>query len=81
MVSMFGRGFDSRQLHDQAQNNHPERGFCFYGNRCKLACKRYTEKQKYHAQHGVCFVFAGLKLRDGERSEHPRQLHKGLYLK
>ena len=26
MVSMFGRGFDSRQLHDQAENNHPRKG-------------------------------------------------------
>ena len=26
----------------------------------------------YNAQHGGCFVFAGLELRDGDRSEHPR---------
>ena len=26
MISMFGRGFDSRQLHDQAENNHPRQG-------------------------------------------------------
>jgi hypothetical protein len=43
---MFGRGFDSRQLHDQAENKHPERGFCFSEYRCKLACIREKEKQK-----------------------------------
>jgi hypothetical protein len=32
-------------------------------------------KQKNHAKRGDCFLFSGLKLRDGERSEHPRQLH------
>ena len=26
MIPMFGRGFDSRQLHDQAENNHPRHG-------------------------------------------------------
>jgi len=29
MISMFGPGFDSPQLHKQAENNNPERGFVF----------------------------------------------------
>jgi hypothetical protein len=27
---MTGRGFDSRQLHDQAENKHPRKGFLFF---------------------------------------------------
>jgi hypothetical protein len=73
MVSMFGRGFDSRQLHDQAKSTHPRKGaFCFLGDRCKLACIRPTKNKKSHVKRGVCFLFAGLKLRDGEQSEHSR---------
>ena len=55
----------------------PKGGFCFYGYRCRLACKRYTEKQKNHAQHGGCFVFAGQKLRVGSQlfNFQPVQVH------
>ena len=71
---MPGRGFDSRQLHNQAQNKHPRKGvFVFEKTRRKLAFGRGFEKTKNHAQHGVCFVFAETELRDGERSEHPRE--------
>jgi len=31
------------------------------------------EKAKQDAKHRVCFLFAALEQRDGERSEHPRQ--------
>ncbi len=43
---MYGRGFDSRQLHDQAENNHPRRGFLFFRYRCKLACIRNLKNKK-----------------------------------
>ena len=32
---------------------------------------------KWLQQHGGCFLFAGLKPGDGERSEHPRQWESG----
>jgi len=66
MVSMFGRGFDSRQLHDQAENNHPRQGVCFLKGLPLKACfhKVALLKNNYHAQRGGCFLFAGLELRD-----------------
>ena len=57
--------FDSRQLHDQAENNYPERGFCFYGDLLKACFQKGYMKTKNHAQHGSCFLFAELKLREG----------------
>ncbi len=58
----------------------PDRGFLFFRCRCKLACKRQMKNKKNHAQHGGCFLFAGLELRDGERSEHPRHSEIGCFL-
>ena len=38
MVSLPGRGFDSRQLHVKAENKHPRKGvFVFEKTRRKLA--------------------------------------------
>jgi hypothetical protein len=73
MVSMYGRGFDSRQLHDQAENNHPRQGVFVFQIPLQACLLKVDGKQKNHAQRGGCFIFAGLKLRDGERSEYPRQ--------
>jgi|GEM_PF-4915054 len=38
-----------------------------------------SRKQKNHAQHGGCFLFAGLEIRDGDPpicKEHPSQQHQ-----
>ena len=81
MVSMYGRGFDSRQLHDQAENNHPRQGvFVFQKTVKSLLLKGIQKNKKNRAQHGGCFLFAGLELRDGERSEHPRHYGNGCFL-
>jgi len=47
MVSMSGRGFDSRQLHDQAQNNHPRQGvFVFMDTVASLLAKGRSKNKK-----------------------------------
>jgi hypothetical protein len=46
MISMFGRGFDSRQLHDQAENNYPERGFVFMDTVESLLSKGIHKNKK-----------------------------------
>ena len=47
MTSVFGRGFDSRQLHDQAQNNHPRQGvFVFQETVKSLLLKGRLENKK-----------------------------------
>jgi hypothetical protein len=43
---MFGRGFDSRQLHDQAENNYPERGFVFMDTVESLLSKGIHKNKK-----------------------------------
>ncbi len=61
---MFGRGFDSRQLHDQAENNHPRQGVFVFLETVKSLLLKGLQKNKNHAQHGGCFLFAGLEHRD-----------------
>jgi len=47
MISMFGRGFDSRQLHDQAQNKHPlQWGFLFSGKPLKTCFQKGSRETK-----------------------------------
>jgi len=46
MVSMFGRGFDSRQLHDQAENNHPRQGVFVFLETVKSSLLRGLQKNK-----------------------------------
>jgi hypothetical protein len=46
MVSMFGRGFDSRQLHDQAANKHPRKGVFALRKPMKTCFHKVFEKAK-----------------------------------
>lgn len=52
-------------VHDQAENNHPRQGVFVFQIPLQACLQKVDEKQKNHAQHGGCFLFAGLKLRDG----------------
>jgi len=45
------------------KTNTPERGFCFKVTGESLLSKGCRKNKKYHAQHGVCFLFAGLEVR------------------
>jgi len=46
MISMFGRGFDSRQLHDQAENNHPRQGVFVFLKTVKSLLLKGIRKNK-----------------------------------
>jgi len=46
MVSMYGRGFDSRQLHDQAENNHPRQGVFVFLETVKSSLLKGLQKNK-----------------------------------
>jgi|WetSurMetagenome_2_1015567.scaffolds.fasta_scaffold01477_12 hypothetical protein len=46
MTSVFGRGFDSRQLHDQAENNHPRKGVFALRKPLKTCFQKVFEKAK-----------------------------------
>jgi len=75
MISMFGRGFDSRQLHDQAENNHPERGFVFMETVESLLSKGiHKNKKPCEAWWLFSICSTGTK---GSMSEanYSRQLH------
>jgi len=46
MVALPGRGFDSRQLHNQAQNNHPRKGVFALRKPLKTCFQKASEKAK-----------------------------------
>jgi hypothetical protein len=75
MVSMFGRGFDSRQLHDQAENNHPRKGVFALRKPLKACFHKVHEKAKKPCAAWWLFCICSTVTK-GTPNEvrHPRQL-------
>jgi hypothetical protein len=72
----FGPRFDSAQLHEQAEPKHPS--WVFFLRVSLNACiQKKAEKEKQGMrQHSVLVLIAAREQGDGERSEHPAQLHE-----
>jgi len=56
MISMFGRGFDSRQLHVKATNKHPRKGVFALSEPMKTCFQKVSEKAKEPCTAGWLFV-------------------------
>jgi hypothetical protein len=56
MISMFGRGFDSRQLHIKATDKHPRKGVFALSEPMKTCFQKVSEKAKEPCTAGCLFV-------------------------
>jgi len=68
---MYGRGFDSRQLHDQAENNHPRQGVFVFLETVKSSLLKGLQKNKKPCAAWWLFSICRTEAQGppGERSE------------
>jgi hypothetical protein len=79
---LFGRGFDSLQLHNLKENNHPRKGVFVFEEAVasSLALGRRRNKK---TMRSMVVVFIGVDehpYQNSERSEHPLQIPLYVYM-
>jgi hypothetical protein len=73
MVSMFGRGFDSRQLHNQAENNHPCKGVFALSKPLKTCFNKVYVKAKKPCEAWWLFSICRIRIKTSLKSLPPER--------